>query len=69
MGEHGGGSGGTREGLLVESVFEDRLDTLGRTRAKADGASAGGFEARIAGAFAEPHEAQTRAEALLGRRP
>ena len=69
MGDHRGGSGWTRQGLLVELVFEDRLDTLVRTCADADGASAGGFEALSAIAFAEPHDAQTRAEALLGMRP
>jgi hypothetical protein len=50
-------------------MLEDRLDTLIRTRADAESASAGGFAARIAVAFAEPHDAQTRAEALLGMRP
>ena len=69
MGDHGGGSGLTRQGLLVEIVFENRFDTLVRTRTNADGASAGGFEASIAIAFAQPHDAQTRAEALLGMRP
>jgi hypothetical protein len=69
MGDHGGGSGETRQGLLVEIMFEDRLDTLIRTRTDAESASAGSFEARLAVAFAEPHEAQAGAEALLGMRP
>ena len=43
---HGGGSGWTRQGLLVEIVFEDRFNTLVRTRTDADGAVAGGFKAR-----------------------
>ena len=66
---HGSGSGWTRQGLLVEIVFEDRFNTLVRTRTDADGAVAGGFKALIALAFAQPHDAQTRAEALLGMRP
>jgi hypothetical protein len=68
MGNHGGSSAGTRQGLLGESVFEDRLAPLVRTCTDADGASAGGFEARLAVVVAEPPEAQTRAEALLGMR-
>ena len=56
-------------GLLVEIVLEDGFDTLVRTRADTDSAAAGGFEARLAVACAEPHDAQTRAEALLGMRP
>src|SRR2546427_10442085 len=40
-----------------------------RTRTDADGAPAGGFEAAIAIAFAQPHDAQTGAVALLGMRP
>ena len=69
MGDHRGGSGWTRQGLLVERVCEDRLETRVRTGADADGASAGGFEALRAIALAESHEAQTRTEALLGMRP
>ena len=69
MGDHRGGNGGTRQGLLVEIVLEDGFDTLVRTRADADSAAAGGFEARLAVACAEPPDAQTRAEALLGMRP
>ena len=69
MGDHRGGSGGPRQGLLVEIVREDRLDTLVRTRADADGPLAGGFEAALPLACAEPPEAQTGAEALLGMRP
>lgn len=66
---HGGGSGWTRQGLLVEIVFEDRFNTLLRTCPDADGAVAGSFKAPIAIAFAQPHDAQTRAEALLGMGP
>jgi hypothetical protein len=69
MRNHGGGRGWTRQGLLVEIVLEHRCDTLVRTRPDADGALTGGFEAALARAFAQPQEAQTRAEALLGRRP
>ena len=69
MRNHGGGSGWTRQGLLVEIVFENRFDTLVRTRTDADGAPAGGFEAALAITFAQPHDAQTGAEALLGMRP
>jgi len=69
MRNHGGGSGGTRPGRLDEIVCEDRCDTLVRTRTAADGAAAGGCEARSAVAFAAPHDAQTRAEAVLGMRP
>ena len=69
MGDHGDGSGWTRQGLLVEIVFEDRFNTLIRTRTNADGALAGGVEAALAIAFAQPHNAQTGAEALLGMRP
>src|SRR4029453_2523882 len=69
MREHGGGSGLTRQGLLVEIMFENRFDTLVRTPTDADGAPTGGFEAALAIAFAQPHNAQTRAEALLGMRP
>ena len=68
MGEHGGGSGLARQGLPVKVVFENRFDTLVRTRADAESPPAGGFEAIIAIAFAQPHDAQTRAEALLGMR-
>jgi hypothetical protein len=66
---HGGGSGWTRQGLPVKVVFEDRFNTLVRTRTDADGAVAGRFKACIAIAFAQPHDAQTRTEALLGMRP
>jgi hypothetical protein len=69
MGDHGGGSGGTRQGLLVTIVCEDRRDTRLRTRPAADGAPAGGFEAARAIAVAPPHDAPTGAEALLGMRP
>jgi hypothetical protein len=69
MRHHGGGSEWTRQGLLVESVFAHRFDTLVRTRTDADGAPAGGFAALLARAFAQPHAAQTGAEALLGMRP
>jgi hypothetical protein len=69
MGDHGGGSGWTRQRLLVEIVFEHRFDTLVRTRTDADGAAAGSFEAVIAVTFAKPHDAQTGAEALLGMGP
>ena len=65
---HGGGSGWTRQGLRVESMLEDRLDPLIRTRTDADGAVAGGFEAALARAFAQPHAAHTGAEALVGMR-
>jgi len=57
MRNHGGGSEWTRQGLLVEIVCENRFDTLVRTRTDADGAPAGGFEAALAIAFAEPHNA------------
>lgn len=66
---YGGSSGWSGQGLLVEIVFEDRFNTLIRTRTDAEGAVAGGFEALIAIAFAQPHDAQTCAEALLGMRP
>jgi hypothetical protein len=69
MGDHGGGSGWTRPRLLVEIVLEHRCAPLVRTRPYADGATAGGFEAFIAVTFAEPPDAQTRAEALLGMGP
>ena len=69
MGDHRGGSGGPRQGLLVEIVLENRLATLVRTRADADGPLAGGFEAAIPIAVAKPPDAQTRAEALRGMRP
>jgi len=69
MGDHGGGSGWTRQGLPVKVVFENRFKTFVRARADADGPVAGGFEAAIPIAFAQPHDAQTRAEALLGVRP
>jgi hypothetical protein len=66
MRNHGGGSGWTRQGLLVEIVFKDRFNTLVRTRSDAEGAVAGGFEPALAIVFAQPHNAQTRTEALLG---
>jgi len=66
---HGGGSGWTRQGLLVASVFENRFETFVRTCPDADGAPAGGCEATLARAFAQPHDAHTGAEALLGMRP
>jgi hypothetical protein len=69
MRNHGGGSGWTRQGLLVEIVFENRCNTFVRTRTDADGALAGGFKATLAIAFTQPHDAQTGAEALLGMRP
>src|SRR5215470_4199824 len=69
MRNDGGGSGWTRQRLLVEIVFENRFDTLVRTRTDADGAPAGGFEAALAITFAQPHDAQTGAEALLRMRP
>src|SRR5262249_38884089 len=67
--DHRGGSGWTRQGLPIQVVFENRFNTLIRTRTDADGALAGSFEAAIAVAFAQPHDAQTRTEALLGVRP
>ena len=66
---HGGASGWTRQGLLGESVVENRCDTFVRTCTDAEGAPAGGFAATLALALAQPHEAQTGAEALLGMRP
>ena len=69
MRNHGGGSGWTRQGLLVKIVFENRFDTLVRTGTDTDGAATGGFEPAITIAFAQPHDAQTGAEALLRMRP
>lgn len=48
MRHHGGGSGLTRQGLLVEIVCENRCDTCVRTRPATEGAAAGGFAAAIA---------------------
>ena len=69
MGDHRGGSGWTRQGLPVQIMFENRFDTFIRARADADGPPTGRFEAFIAVVCAQPHAAQTRAEALLGMRP
>ena len=66
MGDHGGDRALVRQGLPIKVVLENRFDTLVRTRADADSPPAGGFEAIIAIAFAQPHDAQTRTEALLG---
>ena len=69
MGDHGGGRGVTRQGLLVEIVFENGFNTLVRTRPDAESPPTGGFEAALAIAFPQPHDAQTGAEALLRMRP
>jgi hypothetical protein len=57
MHNHGGGSGRTRQGLLVEFVFENRFNTLVRTGTNAESTLAGGFEAALAITFAQPHNA------------
>jgi hypothetical protein len=69
MGEHGGGRRWTGQGLAIQIMCENRCTTLIRTRPDAERAPAGGFEATLAIAFPEPHDAQTGAEALLGMRP
>jgi len=69
MRDHGGDSGVSRQGLLVEIVLENRCETLVRTRRDVQGSPAGGFEAVLAIAFAQVHDASTRAETLLGMRP
>ena len=57
-----------RQGLLIEPGFEDRFNAFIGTRPDGERPSAGRFEALCTIAFAQPHETQTRTEALLRMR-
>ena len=57
-----------RGGHAVETVFEDGFDVPIRSGLCAQRATAGGFEAVEAVAFAEPDDAETGAVSLLGVR-
>ena len=57
--------GGRWQGFAVQAVFQDRLHALVGVGAERQGAPAGRLQALVAVAFAQPHEAQATAEALL----
>ena len=54
------------QGLLVEPVLEDRIDTAIGAGSKVQRPAAGGFQAVLAGGLAQTNDPQTRPIALLG---
>jgi hypothetical protein len=68
MVEGGGRRWDGRERGTVQTVFEDGFDTFIGARTESEGTAAGGFQPFSTIAFPQPHDAQTRPEALLGMR-
>ena len=66
MVDGGLGLGLRRQGRLVETLFENGFDTFIGTGADLEGTATGGFEPLGAITLAQTHNAQARAEALLG---
>lgn len=63
----GGGSFGLIwQGLAIEIVFENRFNTLIRTRSDSHGSPTSRLQTVVTIAFAQAHDAQTGAEAMLG---